>query len=326
MLKSVYEKWEELRKGVINPNDNYIAAYYLGTKSITNLFFALNQEKMSAYIEFTKEVLAEFYIPNIKGMKIEVISADFINPNKKYIKIENDTDNNEIFIAFTSSLADALVDSKSYYDVYEEFKNVVKEYKDYFSNPNHSLSKIEEQGLCAELLELARMIEVKGENALLNWQGPSKNKRDFVFDKSALEVKSTSSQINTSITISNENQLDINYPYNLGKLFLTVYVFEDTDSGVNVISCANTVLELLKSASLRDSFKISLLKLKVDINEYKPKYNFSLQKNVYYEVTNDFPKITKGSIQGEICNVCYRIKVDGLQGFIVGQEDVYEQL
>ena len=50
-----------------------------------------------------------------------------------------------------------------------EFKNVVKEYKDYFSNPNHSLSKIEEQGLCAELLELARMIEVKGENALLNW-------------------------------------------------------------------------------------------------------------------------------------------------------------
>ena len=57
---------------------------------------------MSVYIEFTKEVLAEFYIPNIKGMKIEVISADFINPNKKYIKIRL---NNKIkYLLFSKKL------------------------------------------------------------------------------------------------------------------------------------------------------------------------------------------------------------------------------
>ena len=38
---------------------------------------------------------------------------------------------------------------------------------------------------------------------------------DFVFEESAIEIKSTLSQENTSVLINNENQLDCNYPQSL---------------------------------------------------------------------------------------------------------------
>ena len=54
--------------------------------------------------------------------------------------------------------------------------------------------------------ELKNNIVKYGEKTLLNWQGPNKNKRDFVFDKTAVEIKSTGSQIDPNILISNENR------------------------------------------------------------------------------------------------------------------------
>jgi hypothetical protein len=324
MLKTVYEKWEELFTNTKDTKQSYIVTYYLGSSSATNLYFSIEKGKLVAYIEFTKEVLADTSVPCIKGMNISVVSVDFINPIKKYIRIENDVDKKEIFIAFTSSLADILMNTSTYFDVYERFKQVVKEYKDYFANPNFSLTKIQEQGLCAELLELAKVIDKKGEVAVLNWQGPSKNKRDFVFDNYAVEVKSTTSQINSSITIANENQLDYAYPINLKKLYLSVYIIEEVDEGFNVNSCANKVLELIKSVTLKEAFKISLLKLKVDLEIYKPGHNFTVQKNIYYDVNALFPKITKETVDKRIFSVSYKINISELYDFEVSENNIYE--
>ncbi len=325
MLKTVYQKWEELKLEKKDENEIYTALYYLGSSSITNLYFSIFQDKMIAYIEFTKETLMNLELPNLKGINIVITEADFIDPNKKYIKIENHLDNEDIFIAFTSSLADVLSFSKSYFDVYDNFVKIVREYKDYFANPNFSLNKYQEQGLCAELIELSKIILKKGEKSILNWMGPSKNKRDFVFCDCSIEVKSTTSQINPSITITNENQLDISYPSTLKNLFLSIYIMEDDINGHDIIYCANEVLKLIDDVALIKDFKIKLLKLKVDLDLYKPRFKFKIQKNIYYKVTNDFPKIIKENIGSGIFNVSYKISIDELGEFIVNEGDVYEQ-
>ena len=157
-----------------------------------------------------------------------------------------------------------LVDATSYFDVYAVFKTMVKEYKDYFENPNKFLSKQEEQGLCAELLELSILISLKGENVVNNWQGPAKNKRDFVFDEMGLEIKSTLSQENTAIRISNENQLDSSYPDNMKKLFLKVYIMEDFDNGLNVHKCIAKVLDQIKTIFYKTTFLANLMRLKIN--------------------------------------------------------------
>ena len=87
MLKTVYQKWEELKLEKKDENEIYTALYYLGSSSITNLYFSIFQDKMIAYIEFTKETLMNLELPNLKGINIVITEADFIDPNKKYIKI-----------------------------------------------------------------------------------------------------------------------------------------------------------------------------------------------------------------------------------------------
>ena len=82
-------------------------------------------------------------------------SRPFINPNKKYLVVKNESRNEEIFEAFSSSITDGLVDATSYFDVYAVFKTVVKEYKDYFANPNNELIK-------SNVLNTVRNREVSG--------------------------------------------------------------------------------------------------------------------------------------------------------------------
>ena len=322
MIKTVYEKWLEIEKSEKGVDEIFVSHFYLSKKTKTNLYLGVENGKKIAYLEFSIESLSNYNSPSLLGMEINAVDAPFIDPTKKYILIKNISNSIEIFYAFISSLCDELIDTTSYLEAFQALGNVIKEYKDYFSDSNKALSLKEEQGLCAELLEFKKVINIYGEEAVLNWQGPNKNKRDFVFEKKAVEIKSTTSQINTSILISNENQLDQTFPEKLDKLYLKVYVMETVESGINVISCINNVLDVINDVSLKNIFLSYLLKLKVDMN-YKPKYNFSIQKENYYIVDDKFPKITKNSISPNIYDVKYRLNIETIEDFIVSEEKVY---
>lgn len=323
MLKTVYEKWEELKQG----EENQIKPFYLGDKSNAKIYFCiLKNHNFGIFIEFNKGILSDVDIPNLNGMKIVVCDAPNIDNSKEYIYIENLDQKEEIFEAFSSSLTDEIIECKTYADLYNGLINTIKKYKDYFSNPNKQLSKQEEQGLCAELDELAKMIDIKGEGVINNWLGPSKNKRDFVFNNSALEIKSTQNQESISIKISNEKQLDPNYPSYFEHLFLKVYIMEDREVGINVISCINKVYEKLTSISNKQAFIASLLSMGVDYKVYKPRFCFSIEDVRAYEVTDDFPKITSSSISNQIYDVSYRLNIANLDKFIVDEDSIYGQL
>lgn len=327
MLKTVFEKWDELKSSPDNVDrKKLVKPYFLGGKAKANVYFGLDNKKMGIYLEFTKEVLADLNITSIKGMVIKVIPAEFIDEAKMYIYIENSINNEEIFEAFSSSLVDKLATAKSYFDVYEDLIKIVKEYKDYFSNPNVKLSKIEEQGLCAELLELSHLIQLKGEKVIYNWQGPSKNKRDFVFENKALEIKSTLKQEDSSISISNENQLDVSYPSFLEKLFLKIYIMEDADKGININNCIDKILGQIKSIEIRTAFLADLFKMKIDIDKFKAKYNFSIQSENCYLISSDFPSITSKKISSAIFGVTYRIKINQIFDFKIEEKMMDGQL
>ena len=323
MSKTVFEKWIEVEEKSVD--DNYILEYYLSQKTKTRIYFSLIDSSKVIYLEFSKEALSSYDCPDLKGLDISVQDVNVISLEKRYIVIKNATNNNEIFLAFSSSLCDALIDVDSYFETFNVLKAVIKEYKEYFANPNKILSQQEEQGLCAELLQLKYLVEKFGENIVINWQGPRRNKRDFVFEKTALEVKSTISQTNTNVLISNENQLDCNYPDTLKALYLKVFIFELMDDGFTVIDCANQVLNCVQDVNLKSVIVANLLKLKVNINTYKPVCKFSLQGTRFYEIVDGFPKITKSILPGEIFDVKYRLKLDALKQFETNEgKVVYE--
>ena len=179
MIKTVYEKWMEIEKEKISEGNFHIAHFYLSKKTKTNIYFGIKDNNKIVYLEFTPEALSSYVSPTLLGMDIAVEDANFIDSTKKYIVIKNITNSSEIFLAFVSSLCDELVDTEDYLDAFQCLSKVIKDYRDYFSNPNFTLSLKEEQGLCAELLELNKIISRYGEGSIVNWQGPNKNKRDF---------------------------------------------------------------------------------------------------------------------------------------------------
>lgn len=318
MIKSIYEKWEEI-EGKIPDSGNFVSEYFLSKNAHNKLYFGITEEKnKKLYIEFNPSVIDNYKLPEISGLKIKRAKAKFIDPNKAYIVVENDKDGDEVFLAFTSTLADYISDSKSDVKTIESFESTIKYYKDFFSNPNKSLSDIEEQGLCGELLYLKRLIEKNGQECVNNWLGPNKNKRDFVFDDKAVEVKSTLNQIETSITISNENQLD---PSGLNELVLSVYVLEKNPNGdINVTACANSILFLLTDVQYIKIFKSKLMQLNVDVNLYKNRNSYTYQKNKNYLINDEFPSLKKSNIPSVVFSVNYKINLNSLDAFLIEEE------
>ena len=317
MIKNIYDKWLELESKIPLEGNN-VFEYYLSKKANNKMYFGIDSKKTKKiYIEFDIEAIQNYKLPEILGMKISRIKAAYIDPKKAYISIENESDTDEVFLAFTATLVDKIHDSKSNSKTIDSLEITIKYYKDFFSNPNKSLSDSEEQGLCGELMYLKDLIETQGQECVLHWLGPNKNKRDFVFENKSIEVKSTLNQTETSITISNENQLDNS---NTEELFLIVYVLEkDPNGNINVTSCANSIIELLTDVQCNKVFISKLLQMNVDVNTYKHKNSYTVQKIKKYKVSDDFPCLSKKNIPSIIFNVKYKINLNSLDSFLVDE-------
>lgn len=318
MIKSIYEKWEEI-EGKIPDSRNFVSEYFLSKFSNNKLYFGITEDRIKKiYIEFEPSVIENYKIPEITGLKIKKTKEKIIDSNKAYIVVENDKDSDEVFLAFTSTLADNISNSKTDVKTIEKFEATIKYYKDFFSNPNKSLSDMEEQGLCGELLYLKRLIEKNGQDSVNNWLGPNKNKRDFVFENKAVEVKSTLNQIETSVTISNENQLD---PSGVNELILSVFILEKNPNGdINVTTCANDVLSLLTDVQYIKIFKSKLLQLNVDINLYNNRNSYTCQNNKNYLINDKFPSLKKSNIPSVVFSVNYKINLNSLDEFLIEEE------
>lgn len=314
MIKNVYSKWEDLEKN-LEGAESFVSEYFVSSQNPNKIYFGIEKSSKVIYLEFFHNEIMNYNTPNINGMDISIVSNDYINKEKLFLKIKNNLENEEIFISFSSTLTDALYESSSSYETLNIFEDIIKYYKDYFSNKNFQLSEKEEQGLCAELIELNDQIDKHGEHVVLNWLGPNKNKRDFVFDDYAIEIKSTKTQTNTSIHISNENQLDNTYPEGIKSLILKVFIMENNDNGFDVISCSKNILGKLSNTSIIKAFISKLLTLKINLEQYKPRAHFTLQAQNTYTINDKFPMLTSKNLPQGIHSIEYKITLDSIKEF-----------
>ena len=315
MIKSIYTKWEELEENLI-PNNVNVVEYYLSNKPNNRLYLGIdgtdNDKKI--YIEFDSIALENYKIPHITGLKITRVKAPYIDDTKSYICVSNSSDTEEVFLAFSATLVENLKDSKSNSSTIEKIEDTIKFYKDYFSNNLKSLSDSEEQGLCAELMFLKELIENEGQLVVNNWLGPQKNKRDFVFENKAIEIKSTLNQLETSITISNENQLDC---FNVDELKLVVYILEKNPIGtINVTNCINLVDSLLTDVEMNKVFKAKIISMGINVKEYANKNNYTCESIKNYLIDESFPCLSKHNIPNVCFSVKYKINLNSLDKYL----------
>lgn len=174
------------------------------------------------------------------------------------------------------------------------------------------------RGLIGELLILHRMISLYGTSKSIDsWTGPSRADQDFRFEDCWYEVK-TVRPGTTAITISSVEQLDL--PGYKGQL--AIVVLDKTSSSepgcFTPIDLVKQIKDLLKD----DPNAILLFETVLDeigffiMDEYL-RLHFVLRDIRYFEVTEDFPSITRSNIHPGIKNVKYEIILSSLSHFEV---------
>jgi hypothetical protein len=206
--------------------------------------------------------------------------------------------------------------------------NVVSKWKKLFDKINfQGLSLEQQKGLIGELLFIDSLLNNEIPLSLIfnSWTGPEMEDRDFIFGAMGTEIKFTSSK-NPSLKITSERQLD---NQNLSHLFLTLYTTVETNN--NGFSL-NSLVHQIRSKIELDLVAINLFNEKLIIAGYhdvdSDNYNklYSLIESYYFNISSEFPKITKRQLALGIYNTSYSIELSCLDKFQVDFSKILAQI
>lgn len=251
---------------------------------------------------------------SVQGIGIE-LRQNGTDEQKLVLVLESDT-NRDLFESLCRALAVAIAACRTTSAALATALAHLRRWQAFFSlKSRRLLSAIQVRGLYAELTFLQRLVlDLGGRRALTAWSGPDRSQHDFFFGGCSVEIKSISGAGRSTVTISSEDQLEISGDC----LFLRVYRLSDVDNEDNSISLNDLV------RSIRSEFEREGLAMEFDqklalqgyapIDAYEcPRFRLSEVRT--YQVVDGFPRLVRSGISAAICNVGYKIKLEGIKAF-----------
>lgn len=267
------------------------------------------------------------YLKRFSG--VEILVLPFENGTKELTIILLEDELTEIFIVFIEDIIKSLINIKNIEDALIIIPKRINYWRKLFSKyTNGLLSPQQQRGLYGELYFIKLLLaNIKNHYDVLNaWQAPTGSNQDFYFNKVAIEVK-TSKSNTPSMRIANEFQLDIT---GFNSLFIAFYrLIEYPDDDNTLIKIINDIRNILKySDDLLSDFnqKIEYLGISTDTEPEYNKKGYAIRKETYYNVTDDFPKITLDSIDNAISKVSYEIAPNLCNEYKLAFEDIIKDI
>ena len=279
---------------------------------------------------FVLELPAEIREPDFKmfhfrGLRVEILKYNDIKElniylldeglkNVFYLLIENIVEG----ISFTPNHSEGLV----------LISNIVANWKRLFDKIGLGiLSEDRQKGLIGELLFVQHLVDkgLMSTHILSSWTGPDFFDKDFLIESYAFEIKFTNAKI-PQIRISSERQLDIE---NFSNLYLVLYHAEEVRIDGFTL---NGLIDDIRESFSDDSHALQIFNDRLtqlgyydDDNEhYSTRYK--LIRNEFYNISEDFPKITRSDLPPGINSVQYHIDLTACEPFIVTKETISEIL
>jgi len=307
--------WNNIKRSESNIHLNGILAdkshlleFYWAKDSFGNLLFVLNA---------ASEIIVNSKIPQLNGIEISIGKHDRNNQLVFTLASEEDK------YMFHTLCKDLIESTKDMKDEEYAIKTVLKrleKWQYFLKSRRKIIDKRQLKGLIGELLFLEHYLlkNYDAEDALTFWRAPLQSVQDFEFSSFAVEVK-TKSSVN-SITISAYEQLFSE----LDHLLLYVATLNDstdkTPEAFNIYDLIDKIRDDIKTKNsiLEEKFNNLLVHYGfIELEEYR-EYYFLFITDEFYEVTEDFPKIS--TLPDGVESLTYRINLDKCKAFLADKE------
>jgi hypothetical protein len=239
-------------------------------------------------VKSTKNIDVNFY----QILNENIISFSLLNINYQ-----------DIFFLF----CDDLIEYSKNIPVSQGFQYIVNRYEKwrvFASSKREYLSENEIKGLLGELLFLQGIAFNKyGQSiAIQGWTGPEPTKKDFIYEATWYEIKSSTQN---QITINSIDQLSSN-----DEGHLVVYSFEKLSPISLEISLNQLTKEILKMIEFDSDKEVFTSKL-IEAGFYQEEYydNFVYRKvnESFYLVNKDFPRLERNVLNNAIVDAKYTL-------------------
>lgn len=293
-----------------------------------NSFAATNQlTGLPLYIlELPVEVNEpDFKMFHFRGLRVEVFHYNDVKELNIYLL---DTELKDVFYLLIENIIEGIILTDDHSEAVITISNIVAKWKRLFDKIGLGILSIEKQkGLIGELLFLQWLVDqgLKFAEILSSWTGPDFFDKDFLIGSYAFEIKFTTAKI-PEIKISSERQLDIE---NFSNLYIVLYHAEEVKNG------GITLKDLV--TNIREKFMIDKYSLQI-FNDRMAQYqyydddneHYSIQyaiiRNEFYNVNEEFPKITRFDLPLGINSVQYHINLAACEPFIKNKETIIDIL
>ncbi|KOS67709.1 hypothetical protein AEA09_03475 [Lysinibacillus contaminans] len=267
--------------------------------------------------------------PKWKGVSVTKEFFEKIGPLKEKVFLiiaQDDEGSEEIFEKLLQSLVDHILINEDQplstviYGVLDRWHNFFR------FKSNIRLSLEEQMGVFGELYYIdswLRKFEDEPPLIIDAWKGPTRHRVDFVKKNIGVEIKTTSPKIHDGIRISNETQLELSDV--IQKIYLYVLKIEDTQSdGLSIQNLMDSIRSQLNARSQTGLVRFNdfLLELYILDGIYNDIF-FYIHNEEAYEVTEQFPKITRNDLPVGVSNVSYSIDLSHCIDYKIETDKVY---
>jgi len=279
-------------------------------------WFVDSNSKYGFLIEIPEKIEESDVNFSLKGIDV---STSLDGAKSLFMLILESKDDWEIFLTLCNDLIQASNNLKNPKSFFVALKNRLKRWQNLLSNKGFkTMNNSIQMGLFSEMSFLIdHLIPKFGlNNSIAFWVGPESDKQDFLLENSIFEIKSHRTTKAANVSISSPEQLvSIKEP-----LFLVAYSLSTGDSGKNVLDLINFVET---SFGPEDEISMENFQKKIDAYGYVPPSskdalkNFIIDKESYYAVTDEFPRLPLDSIPEAISKLTFSINLNKCEAFRV---------
>jgi len=279
----------------------------ISSELILDIFLGYDLSRRPALILETSKKFA-----GLKGSKfIEVRENSEKDSFDGYIFTLTDLQLEDQFISLTEDLIKHVSNENNVDKASNKFVNQFYLWKKLFSTQGKTkMGRSLIRGLYGELkfiLDGHVKHDASISDMVINWTGPAKDKRDFEFDDTWYEIKTTGEGKKT-VRITSINQLDIDFSG-----ILVVYELVKTSADrIDILSLnqmVEKIIDLIDIYEHKEIFIDKLIKYGYEIDDFYDQFKFMISNEYYIEITKTSNIMRREQMPNSVLDCSYQLDI-----------------